>query len=225
MKIPGHHKWLVTPQKAVAIQRLLQKRINTSSYSGRLRYIAGADVSFSRQIGRAYGAVCILSFPDLEVVEQRTATLPLRFPYVPGLLTFREGPVLLKCFKRVQTVPDVVLFDGQGILHPRRMGIAAHLGILLDIPAIGCAKSRLFGSFNVPDNARGSYEYVRDKNNEICGVCLRTRENIKPVFISTGNKISLLQAIDIVLQCAPRYRIPQPVRCAHRLAQMKKLSL
>ena len=222
MKIKRNHKWQVTPSEAVEIQRKLQKRICISSFSGKVCLIAGADASFSKQSGTVHGAVCILSSPDFELIEKRTATLKLRFPYVPGLLTFREGPVLLKCFEKLQNLPDVILFDGQGIMHPRRMGIAAHLGVLLDTPSIGCAKSRLYGEFKEPAGSRGSYEYVRDRDEKIIGACLRTRENVKPVFVSVGNKINLSKAIDIVLRSSPRYRIPEPLRCAHALAGTKK---
>ena len=195
-----------------------------SGFSGDIRLVAGTDASFSKQSDTTHGAVCIFSFPDLELVEQRTATVRLQFPYVSGLLTFREGPVLLKCFEKIQNIPDVIIFDGQGIMHPRGMGIATHLGILLDAPTIGFAKSHLYGIFKEPAGARGSYEHVKDRDDKIIGACLRTRDNIKPVFVSIGNRIELPKALDIILRCAPKYRIPEPVRSAHWLADSKKLS-
>jgi deoxyribonuclease V len=222
MKIKRNHKWQVTPREAIEIQHRLQKRICISSFSGKVCLVAGADASFSRHSDTVHGAVCILAFPDFELIEKRTATLKLRFPYIPGLLTFREGPVLLKCFEKLQNLPDVILFDGQGIMHPRRMGIAAHLGVLLDIPSVGCAKSRLYGEFKEPAGSRGSYEYVRDRDGKIIGACLGTREKVKPVFVSVGNRINLSKAIDIVLRSCPKYRIPEPLRCAHTLAGTKK---
>lgn len=218
MKIKKLHEWNIAPNQAIEIQRRLQKKIDFHNFLEDLCVIGGADATFSKRDNLIYGAVSIFSFPNLDLIEEKSAILPLRFPYIPGLLSFREGPVLLECFKKVKNIPDVILFDGQGIMHPRRMGIATHLGILLDKPAIGCAKSYLYGEFNLPANSKGAYEYVRDKTVEIIGACLRTRANVKPVFVSVGGKISLLHAIDIVLHCAKRYRIPEPIRYAHRLA-------
>lgn len=224
MKIQRLHRWQVATKEAIEIQRKLQKMISYKSFSGDIHLVAGTDASFSKKSNSAHGAVCIFSFPDLELVEQRAATIRLQFPYVPGLLTFREGPVLLKCFEEIQNIPDVIIFDGQGIMHPRWMGIATHLGILLDAPTIGCAKSHLYGIFKEPAGAKGSYENVKDRDDRIIGACLRTRNNVKPVFVSIGNKIELPKALDIILSCAPKYRIPEPVRSAHWLADSMKLS-
>lgn len=222
MKIKNLHRWDVTPREAIEIQRKLRKRISFSSSPKKIHLVAGTDAAFSKKGNLIHGAVCIFSFPDMKLIEERTATLPLKFPYIPGLLTFREGPVLLKCFKKIKSNPDVILFDGQGLLHPRRMGIAAHLGILLDKPTVGCAKSYLYGEFRLPANSKGAFEYVRDKNKEIIGACLRTRTDVKPVFVSIGNKTSLSKTIGIALQCVTKYRIPEPLRHAHRLAEKAK---
>lgn len=222
MKILRLHGWRVSPREAAALQNALRSRIEQPKLSGSIGLIAGADAAFSRDAQKVYGAVCILSFPDLHLVEERTAARALRFPYMPGLLTFREGPALLACFEQVTHTPDVILFDGQGIMHPRRMGIATHLGILLDTPSIGCAKRHLFGEYDIPDRARGSYTPVYDKGKEQVGACLRTREHVNPVFVSTGTGIDLVQAIALVLQCSPCYRIPDPLRRAHARAQARK---
>jgi len=214
--IKNLHRWDITPKEAVEIQIKLQRKIRLNSSTREVHLVAGADASFSKAEGLVHGAVSILSFPNLELVERKTATLRLSFPYIPGLLTFREGPVLLECFKGIKNTPDVVLFDGQGVAHPRRMGIATHLGILLDRPSIGCAKTPLYGGFRLPANSKGAYEYVKDEEGDVIGACLRTRPGVKPVFVSVGNRIDLLTAIDIVLRCTKRYRIPEPLRDAHR---------
>lgn len=219
MLIKNLHRWDITPREAVEVQIKLQRRIRTNGPSRDIHLVAGADASFSREKGLVYGAVSILSFPDLELIEKRQATLQLSFPYIPGLLTFREGPVLMECLKGIKNIPDVILFDGQGIAHPRRMGIATHLGILLNTPSIGCAKTSLYGRFKLPANSKGAYEYVRDKEGDVIGACLRTRRDVKPVFVSVGNRIDLLMAIDIILACTKRYRIPEPLRDAHRSAE------
>ena len=222
MKIHRLHGWRVTPREAAALQNALRSRIEQQTFTGGIGLIAGADAAFSSDARTVYGAVCILSFPDLRLVEERTAVRALTFPYVPGLLTFREGPVLLACFEKVSQAPDVILFDGQGIMHPRRMGIAAHLGVLLDTPSIGCAKSHLCGEYAVPVQARGASTAVYDKEGEQVGACLRTRARVNPVFVSAGTRIDLGRAMAIVLQCSPCCRIPEPLRRAHALAQSRK---
>lgn len=222
MKTKNLHLWDVTLQQAIEIQRKLQKRISLADSLKEIYLVAGTDAAFSREKNLVHGAVCIFSFPDMEPIEEKTSTLPLKFPYIPGLLSFREGHVLLECFKKIKNTPDVILFDGHGIMHPRRMGIASHLGILLDKPTIGCAKSYLYGEFKLPANANGAFEYIKDKDREIIGVSLRTRKDVKPIFLSIGNKIGLLKAIDIVLDCIKRYWLPEPLRYAHRLAEALK---
>jgi deoxyribonuclease V len=224
MKIQRLHPWQVTPKEAIEIQRNLRSKFGAGDVTREVRFVAGADASFSRQLDRVRGAVCIFSLPDLKLIEQETATLPLKFPYIPGFLSFCEGPVLLECFERVEDVPDVIIFDGQGIMHPRRMGIATHLGILLNNSSIGCAKTHLYGEFTYPANAKGAYTYVRDEEHSVIGACVRTRANVKPVFVSVGNKLDLNHAIDIILQCTPKYRIPEPLRFAHALADSEESS-
>lgn len=223
MEIRNLHSWEVTPKEAIEIQLKLQQKFTTSETPQKIRFVAGADASFSKREKLVHGAVSVFSFPSLDLVERKIATSPLTFPYVPGLLTFREGPVLLECFRKLSNPPDLVLFDGQGIAHPRRMGIATHMGILLDTPSVGCAKSHLYGEFCLPSGPKGAYEYIKDKEGDIIGTCLRTRTNVRPVFISVGYKIELMKAIDIVLSCTKGYRLPEPLRDAHKSAEDLKI--
>jgi deoxyribonuclease V len=218
------HSWSVTPKEAIAIQRKLAARIWLESELKDIETIAGVDVGYNETREQAVAAIVVMRFPELEIIETVTASSKIKFPYVPGLLTFREGPVILVAIKKLKSVPDVFLFDGQGIAHPRQMGIAAHLGILLDQPTIGCAKSWLYGKGTSPLEKRGKFTYLYDKTdlNKIIGAILRTRDNVQPIYVSQGYKIRLQQAIEIVLSCSPRYRVPEPIRQAHSLVEMMK---
>ena len=182
-----------------------------------VKYIAGVDVSATKSRGEGTAAVVILDYPGLKLVEARTVRGNISFPYVPGLLTFREAPLVLEALKRVATIPDLVFVDGQGVAHPRRFGIAAHIGLILDIPTIGCAKSRLCGTYMEPAQERGSFSDLKD-GDETIGVVLRTKTGTKPLFISVGNRISLRQATEWVLACCKGYRLPEPARLAHQAA-------
>jgi len=215
MRIIHAHSWDITPSEGIAIQRELRRWIVTTNELGEANTVAGLDVSTKGDVARA--AVVVLSYPDLAPLESSVATLPLKFPYVPGLLSFREAPAILAALARLTTLPDLLIFDGQGMAHPRRLGIATHLGILLDHPTIGCAKSRLCGQHEEPGRAKGSYTYLYDKGETI-GAVVRTRTNVKPVFVSVGNKVDLDTAIAYVLGCCPRYRLPETTRWAHKVA-------
>jgi deoxyribonuclease V len=182
--------------------------------SVRPHLVAGVDASYPE--GRAWGAIVVTR--DLEPVEEVTAELPLTFPYVPGLLSFRELPVLLAAWKKLRTRPHAVIFDGQGLAHPRRFGIAPHLGVLLDLPTVGCAKSRLIGTYEEPAATRGSWSPLRDRKETI-GAVIRTQTHTSVVYVSIGHRVSLPTAIRIVLACAPRYRLPDPQRWADRLSK------
>jgi deoxyribonuclease V len=182
----------------------------------KIETVAGTDVGFPEK-NTVLASVAVLSFPGLEVLETAVSTQDCTFPYVPGLLTFREAPGLLSALESIRTVPDVLLCDGQGIAHQRRMGLAAHMGLLLDIPVLGCAKSVLCGTFDEPGKTRGSFSYMSDKG-ETVGAAVRTRDGVKPVYVSIGNRIDLATAVDTVLKCSPRYRIPRPLRLAHKLS-------
>jgi deoxyribonuclease V len=176
--------------------------------------VAGADVAYSRETHRMYAAVVVLELPSLQVVETRGAVSMARFPYIPGLFSFREIPPLLRAFRRLRSTPEVVLFDGQGLAHPRRFGLASHAGVLLATPTIGCAKSRLVGEYVAVGARRGDRSDLR-VGDDVVGVALRTRESVKPVFVSPGHLIDLASAVDLVLATTRGLRLPEPIRLAH----------
>jgi len=212
------HPWDVTYKEAKDIQRELRERIVLSGAFPSIDLIAGADCSYSRRDRFMHGAICLLTYPELELVEKIEVEDDVKFPYIPGLLTFREGPCLLKGFKRLRREPDLIIFDGQGIAHPESLGIATHLGIILNRPTIGCAKSRLLGQYKEPANEKGAYSYLYD-NGEVVGAVLRTRKDVRPVFVSPGFRIDLKRSIDIILNCCRRYRLPEPSRLAHIISK------
>jgi len=226
------HPWSLSPQEAIKLQKELRKRIIQKKGFSRVQRIAGADISFSKKSYRAYAVVIVFSFPgnrrlgearrQLEILEEQHTIGNLSFPYIPGLLTFREGPLLIKAFKKIKIEPDVIIFDGQGIAHPRRLGLATHMGILLDKPTIGCAKSRLIGTYQEPEREKNSYSLLKG-DSEIIGAVLRTREETSPVFVSPGHKIDLESSIEIVLKCLRSYRLPEPTRQAHILVNKLRM--
>jgi len=193
------------------------------------KLIAGIDCAFSRDGERILAVVIVLRPPQFEIVETVSASRKVTFPYIPGLLSFREAPVCLAAVEKLQTQPEVFMIDGQGIAHPRRLGLAAHLGLFLDQPTIGCAKSRLTGTYEEPPLEKGGYSLLKDakrKQNtqsEIIGAVVRTRTNVKPVFVSVGHKCLLEDAIGVVLDCAVKYRLPEPTRLAHQAVSNLKL--
>jgi len=217
MRVHHLHRWDLTTAHAVEMQLALASRVSRTDEVTSPRFIAGVDISVDRVRGVARGAVVVLSYPELKIVETRVVEGKVDFPYVPGLLTFREAPLTLAAFERLDIAPDLILFDGQGIAHPRRLGLASHLGLFLDTPAIGCAKSRLCGSHQIPDLEPGSYAELRD-GDEIIGAVLRTKLGVKPVYVSIGHKISLESALYWVTQCCRGYRLPEPTRLAHLAA-------
>jgi len=214
------HSWNVTPGEAIAIQEALRTRIRLRDTFAITDVIAGADMSIDGDWG--YGGVITYTFPRLEEIERRSVRMKLTFPYVPGLLAFREAPVLLAALALLSTEPDLLLFDGQGIAHGRRMGIATHMGILLNKPTIGCAKSRLVGTFEEPGADRGCYEPLVHGGENV-GAVLRTRKQVRPIFVSPGTGISLNTSINIVMRCLDGYRIPKPTREAdHYVGSIKR---
>jgi deoxyribonuclease V len=217
MRIIKRHSWRVTTAEARAIQSELAFEVSRACAITTPRFIAGVDISVNRWSKTGTGAVVILSYPDLQVVETQVVTDRVEFPYVPGLLSFREAPLLLTAFEKTKITPDIVMVDGQGIAHPRRCGIASHLGLLLGIPTIGCAKSRLCGEHEMPGIKAGSYKELTD-NGEVIGAVLRTRENVKSLYISIGHMIDLPAAIKWVMACCRGYRLPEPTRLAHQAA-------
>ena len=223
MEINELHFWEVTPREAIALQTKLASEVVCEGGPADVRLVAACDVAFiDRPILRrpdlARAAVVVLSYPELEVVEQHIVQGPARFPYIPGLLSFREIPALSLAFERVRSSPDLVIADGHGYAHPRRFGLASHLGLMLGVPTIGCAKSRLCGEEITPAPERGAIGELFDKG-ELIGAVLRTRTGVKPVYVSAGHRISLQQATEWTLRLAPRYRLPEPIRIADRLSK------
>jgi len=211
------HPWDVSPKEAAAIQERLSKAVVTADDLGPVRTVAGVDIGFLEENTITRAAVVVLSFPDLQLLDQAVVHRPTSFPYVPGLLSFREAPSALDALSQLSVRPDLLLCDGQGRAHPRRFGLACHLGLLSDIPAIGVAKSRLVGEHQGVGEERGSRQPLM-LDGEIIGTVLRTRTGIKPLYISIGHRISLETAVDYVLRCAPKYRLPETTRQADKLA-------
>lgn len=221
MKAQTLHSWRVTPAEARQIQSRLRARIELRNRLGPVRLVAGADVALDLVHRRAIAGVIVFRFPEMEEVERATAIRPLRFPYVPGLLSFREAPALLAAFARLRRAPDLIFFDGQGYAHPRRFGIACHLGLLLDCPAIGCAKSLLVGKHAALGAAAGSRVPLRD-GRETIGAVLRTRTGVRPVYVSVGHRVSLARAVELTLAVTDGYRIPRPTRLADHFVEAAK---
>ena len=213
--------WPTSPDEARRLQSVLRSHVVTSDRLGPVRYVAGLDAHEAPHESRMYAAAALLRYPDLAPVETAFAAERVTFPYVPGLLSFREAPVMLAALAKLETKPDLLFVDGQGIAHPRRLGIAAHIGLLADIPTIGAAKSRLVGHYVEPAPTRGAWSPLT-VGDQIVGAALRTRASTRPIFISVGHRISLETAIVYVLACAPRYRIPEPTRVADRLSRLHR---
>ncbi|MCX8123096.1 MAG: deoxyribonuclease V [Spirochaetes bacterium] len=213
--------WNCSVQEAIELQKHLSHSVIVKGKPDKIEYIAGIDVALT-PLGVGYCIIAVFSFPELKFCEEVFSSGPITFPYVPGLLSFREGPLIVQAYKKLNIKPDILIFDGQGIAHPRRFGIASHIGVLLDIPAIGCAKSRLCGTYSEPGISKGDRSYLYD-NGECIGVVLRTRTRVKPVFVSPGNKVGIDEAADIILKCTDNYRIPVPTRYAHcRVGEYKR---
>jgi deoxyribonuclease V len=215
MKAKTLHPWQVTTHEAIAIQKRLRAQVITENTLGEVRYIAGADIATSKDTPRAYAGVVVLSYPGLEVVEERGLADEVTFPYIPGLLAFREGPPLIKVFEQLTIEPDVIVFDGQGLAHPRGMGIATHMGLVFDKPSIGCAKSLLYGRYRDPDHEKGAWAELRDPQGHIIGAVLRSKPKTTPIFVSIGHRLDLPAAVRILIECARGVRIPEPTRLAH----------
>ena len=217
MKVERLHSWQVSIAQAKDIQMRLAAQVSRSSKGIYPRFIAGVDISVNKEERLGTAAVVVLNYPEMKLVETGVANGKLDFPYVPGLLSFRESPLALAAFEKLTLNPDLILVDGQGIAHPRRMGLASHLGLFLDTPTIGCAKSLLCGSHHEPAAETGSYTEVVDKD-EVIGAAVRTRPGVKPIYVSLGHKVDLQMAIHWVLECCRGYRLPEPTRLAHLAA-------
>ncbi|MGH2354486.1 MAG: deoxyribonuclease V [Chloroflexota bacterium] len=211
------HDWDLSADEAIALQHVLAPRVVHQNAFGEVRRVAGIDVGFPGSGDVARAAVAVLSYPDLELLETARAELPVTFPYVPGLLSFREAPAILAAYERLHTEPDLLIFDGQGIAHRRRFGIAAHVGLWLDKPSIGSAKSILVGRHGPLGHEAGSTAELVDRG-EVVGLAVRTRRGVTPVYVSIGHRIDLPAAARFVLGCCRRYRLPEPQRQAHLAA-------
>ncbi len=215
------HAWDLPPKQAIEIQEKLRNQVIQQPLADdAIHHVAGVDVGFPRGKEIARAALAVFDYGSLQLVDQALAEFPVTFPYVPGLLSFREIPVILSALKKLTIMPDMLIIDGHGLAHPRRFGLACHLGVLLDLPAIGCGKSILIGEHNQLDENRGSFTNLTT-NGEIVGGVVRTRDRVKPVYISIGHQVDLPSAIRIILNCGGGYRLPEPTRWAHRLASSK----
>jgi deoxyribonuclease V len=217
MKAHYLHAWQMTPDQARDLQRELAKKVSRVNEVSDVHLVAGVDISAPDATGLARAAVVVLSYPELALVERKVISKKVTFPYVPGLLSFRESPLILAACKELEATPDLILVDGQGLAHPRRLGLASHLGILWDKPTIGCAKSRLCGEHKIVPPKPGSYTDLVD-NGEVIGAVLRTKLGAAPLYISVGHKVDLETAITWVLHCCRNQRLPEPTRLAHLAA-------
>jgi deoxyribonuclease V len=216
------HRWDLSPQEAITLQRDLASAVieRTTFDLASVETVAGVDVSFPKGVARA--AIVVLRLPELEPLAGAVAEVPATFPYVPGLLAFREGPAVLAALETLGGMPDVFVFDAHGRSHQRRLGLASHLGVYLDRPSVGCAKSRLVGYHDVPANRRGAWAPLLEGGDTV-GAVVRTREGVSPVYVSIGHRVDLLAAIEIVMRCCTQYRLPETTRWAHRVAGGEEL--
>jgi deoxyribonuclease V len=223
------HSWNVSYARARELQTKLACKVEFTPIKKEPELVAGVDCAFSRDGKRIFAAVVVLRRPEFELVETASASRQVTFPYIPGLLTFREAPVCIAAVEKLKNQPDVFIIDGQGVAHPRRLGLAAHLGLFLDRPTIGCAKSRLTGIYEEPSPEKGAYSWLKAEKStasiqsEVIGAVVRTRTNVKPLFVSVGNKCRLKDAISVIIDCAVKYRLPEPSRLAHQTVSRLKL--
>lgn len=213
------HDWNLSPHQAIQLQQQLRETVHITPLTWPVQTIAGADISFNKFSPTIYAAIVVLSLPSLEIIEEAGAVSNTRFPYIPGLLSFREVPALLQAWAQLKIAPDAVMLDGQGIAHPRRIGIASHFGLFVDRPTLGCAKSVLVGRYAEPPAERGLWTPMMDRN-ETVGAALRTKTNVSPVFVSPGHRLDLAGAVRLALDCGGGYRIPEPTRRAHNLCNI-----
>jgi len=218
VKVERLHSWQVSITQALDIQQRLAAQVSRSSQVGTPRFIAGVDISADKGRGVATGAVVVLHYPELGVAETKVVTDKLNFPYIPGLLSFREAPLILAACQKLTITPDLILVDGQGIAHPRGIGLASHMGLWFDIPSIGCTKTPLLTDFISPGPLKGSFELIRKGGKEV-GAVLRTKDKVKPVFVSPGYRIDLSTSIQLILESCRGFRFPEPLRKAHQASR------
>jgi deoxyribonuclease V len=207
--------WNLTYREAVALQDALRNKVSVKSLGRAPRLVAGIDVSVTRKEDIAFAAVVVMEYESLRIVEKVVEAVPISFPYIPGLLAFREGPPIIAALKKIDRSPDLLIFDGHGICHPRGMGIASLMGLVVGKPSIGCAKSHFYGEFAPPSSCRGAWSPVRTEGGTQIGMVLRTRDGKAPVFVSPGHMTDFTDCRKIILHLAPRYRLPEPMRAAH----------
>ncbi|MBD3224016.1 MAG: deoxyribonuclease V [Caldithrix sp.] len=215
------HRWDLTPKEATQLQNKLASHISLEDTGQRFTTVAGIDVSYTLSENKAHAAIVVCAMDTLDIIEEQTAAMPITFPYIPGLLSFREVPVILKACNKLSIFPHLLVCDGQGIAHPRRLGLACHLGLYLDKPAIGVAKKRLTGAHRQLGIHKGNWTYLKAGDEKI-GIVFRSRKKVKPIYISPGHKISMNRALSLIRRMHTVYRLPQPIRYAHRLANESK---
>lgn len=218
MEVRSLHPWNVDYRRAIIIQEKLRANISLTNSFRTIGSVAGADVSYSRGGQEGIAAMVILSYPDLDLMDEAFARGKVSFPYIPGLLSFREAPLLLRVFRKLQRLPDVILYDGQGIAHPRSLGLASHMGLLLDLPSVGCAKKKLVGDFGEVGSQPGSITPLEIRGR-IVGAVVRTRGGVKPVIVSPGHRIDVESSIGLVLKTCRGFRLPEPLRLAHLMVK------
>lgn len=212
-----------TVQEAYQIQKVLREKVVSAKEFDEVRTVGGADLAVLKGENKLLCGIMIFSYPYMEEIERVSTIVEEKFPYIPGLLAFREGPAIIETFRKLKNKPDILMIDGQGIAHPRGTGIACHVGVLLDIPSFGVAKKRLYGAYEEPGVTKGSFSQLFSKDGKVIGAVLRTRDNVKPVFVSVGHKTDLESALEISLTCSQGYRIPEPTRRADRyVAELKR---
>lgn len=212
------HSWNVSVEEAIQIQEALKDRIILKKTFSKVRTIGGGDVAYSKDGNLLFGAIVALSFPDMEILDTATADGKIPFPYIPSLLSFREAPILIKAFQRLKVTPDIMIYEGQGTAHPRGMGLASHMGLWLDLPSIGCAKTPLLGEFIFPGSLKGNFEWIRREGKKV-GAVLRTKDGVKPLFVSPGHQIDLSTSNQLILGSCKGFRFPEPLRKAHQLSR------
>lgn len=223
MKITLLHDWKISPQQAIELQKqLAYEVIAEDDFEEPIKTVAGIDLGYDADSNISRAVVVVLSFPELELIESQEAKMPVQFEYIPGLLSFRETPVAIRALEKLEITPDLILCDGQGLAHPRSFGIACHIGLIADVPTIGAAKSVLVGKFENLGEKRGSFAPMIYKKREV-GAAVRTRDNVQPMYISAGHRISLETAVKYVLACSPKYRLPETTRLADKMASFRKV--
>jgi deoxyribonuclease V len=230
MQTKNLHSWNLSYSQAIDLQKRLASKVQFTPLKKPPKLIAGLDCAFTKNGQKIIAAAVVVKLPDFDLIETTTALRKVTFPYIPGLLSFREAPACIAAVEKLKAGPDAFIIDGQGIAHPRRLGLAAHLGLFFDKPTIGCAKSRLTGYFEDPPPEKGAYTLLKDKkssrldtSDEVIGAVVRSRSNVEPLFVSVGNKCLLKDAIKITLDCAIKYRLPEPTRLAHQTVSKLRL--